>query len=76
MIKHWNKIVTIAWFQVSVSGLGHQAASRYLQLARIILDGIYGIFLKPKLSDCRGCRRYKEDAIPVIAVYAVWHLTP
>ena len=31
---------------------------------------------KPKLSDCRGCRRYKEDAILAIVFYAAWHLTP
>ena len=45
------------------------------------------ILLVPKLSDCRGCRSYKEDAVPLllgrssksedqIVNYAVWHLTP
>jgi hypothetical protein len=45
------------------------------------------VYIEPKLSDCRGCRSYKEDAVPLlsgrssksedrIVNYAVWHLTP
>ena len=34
------------------------------------------IRLKPNLSDCLGCRRYKEDVVAAIVCYAGRHMTP